>query len=321
MTYSKEVILFDVRDSSDKYWKTQQVVEKNLYDQTKKDQVFLFPYRVTNDNLESIDFDGGFRINLGTETYNEFEIKIPRNYPFTNISDPRDLSLLLDGKESAYDLTVSDCFYHYKFSLTNNVEIELAATFTLDSAPFVGEDIPKHCTAKTILSSPKYQMDHGISATEIICKDNLVLLYKNHQYPACVKPESVSKLFQRGWATSYYDLDQVNEVDGHTIKYSIEGDAEITGIIADHRPFMVIVHLNPVTSGILTIELPPEIIENKRCKYLDGICYLEDERLIVLLGGMEIAPEEIKTTSGKRTLVIPFQEDSRTIEIIGDFQT
>ena len=40
----------------------------------------------------------------------------------------------------------------------------------------------------------------GISVDKIKCKDNLVLIQKYDGSPACVKPESILNLIERGWA-------------------------------------------------------------------------------------------------------------------------
>jgi hypothetical protein len=47
-------------------------------------------------------------------------------------------------------------------------------------------------------ASPLKQSQTGISAKDVKCKENLVLVIKNNGMPICVKPTTVDKLFKRG---------------------------------------------------------------------------------------------------------------------------
>ena len=52
---------------------------------------------------------------------------------------------------------------------------------------------------KHVALSPLKQFESGILVDDIQCRDSLVLLKKYDGFPACVKPESASKLENRGW--------------------------------------------------------------------------------------------------------------------------
>ncbi|TAK19380.1 MAG: hypothetical protein EPO37_04645 [Nitrosarchaeum sp.] len=55
---------------------------------------------------------------------------------------------------------------------------------------------------KEIVLSPLKQFKNGIPSNLIDCKPTLVLIIKNSDgSPACVKPDTKSRLFERGWAT------------------------------------------------------------------------------------------------------------------------
>jgi len=47
---------------------------------------------------------------------------------------------------------------------------------------------------------PLKQIKSGVSIDEIQCKQNLTLVIKQNVSPACVKPETRTKLIERGWA-------------------------------------------------------------------------------------------------------------------------
>ena len=49
---------------------------------------------------------------------------------------------------------------------------------------------------------PLHQGHAGIAAKDVICAEPLQLIFQQDITPACVKPESVSKLETRGWSTS-----------------------------------------------------------------------------------------------------------------------
>jgi hypothetical protein len=54
---------------------------------------------------------------------------------------------------------------------------------------------------KLILKSPKVQIKNGVEPQNILCKEDLELIFKStDNSPACVKPESIPKLIERGWA-------------------------------------------------------------------------------------------------------------------------
>ena len=55
---------------------------------------------------------------------------------------------------------------------------------------------------KEIVLSPLKQFKNGIKSNLINCKPTLVLIIKNNDgSPACVKPDTKSRLFEIGWAT------------------------------------------------------------------------------------------------------------------------
>jgi hypothetical protein len=51
------------------------------------------------------------------------------------------------------------------------------------------------------LQCPLKQIASGISFRDVICKEDLQLIFKNMgNNPACVKTTTVDKLIERGWA-------------------------------------------------------------------------------------------------------------------------
>lgn len=70
------------------------------------------------------------------------------------------------------------------------------ASFTLLN-PIKSQNVPKN------ILPLKFQLKNNIPLDEISCKENLILIFKAVDgSPACVKPLTLEKLLQRGWAKS-----------------------------------------------------------------------------------------------------------------------
>ena len=50
--------------------------------------------------------------------------------------------------------------------------------------------------------NPREQFANGFSLEKIICKNNLIIVHRDDGSSACVKPSTVQKLIERGWAKS-----------------------------------------------------------------------------------------------------------------------
>ena len=48
------------------------------------------------------------------------------------------------------------------------------------------------------IDSPRKQMAEGVSVQDVICRDGLEKVIRTNGMPACVKPETVDKMFERG---------------------------------------------------------------------------------------------------------------------------
>lgn len=56
-------------------------------------------------------------------------------------------------------------------------------------------------TVLDVIPTPLKQLKTGVSTDKIQCRNNLELIFKNNNSPACVKSESIPKLIKRGWLT------------------------------------------------------------------------------------------------------------------------
>ncbi|MFQ5440305.1 MAG: hypothetical protein ACE5DL_02475 [Nitrosopumilaceae archaeon] len=89
-------------------------------------------------------------------------------------------------------------------SLLNNLELEI--TNWLLSNQFKAKSLNQKgifLFGENYILPPKYQQFIVDNPNDIICKPGLELIFKASNYsPACVKPPSISKLIERGWAIS-----------------------------------------------------------------------------------------------------------------------
>ena len=95
------------------------------------------------------------------------------------------------------------------------------------------------------------------------------------------------------------------------IKYTIKGGT-IKNMIVDSNIFALIIQIDTIDDGTITLELPREFIDALK---QDG----KDETFIILIDGIETSYQESAVDSEFRTITIKFEEDDSDIEIIGTY--
>jgi len=98
-------------------------------------------------------------------------------------------------------------FYSISASYIEHVDKDMDIIFevikeeTSTNSPVVTSSTPKPSPPSIIETlSPKKQLAKGISASDVVCKDGLELIFKSTDgSPACVKAETINKLISRGW--------------------------------------------------------------------------------------------------------------------------
>lgn len=181
------------------------------YGSTKPHELFNIQYRITNGIIESFEQidQAFFKVELSSKNDSIFEIKIPKNYPYSNVpieerrGGENPIMIISDGKEvtSGYKMKETNCFYVHSISFSGNKTFELGYPHLLVGLPFLGDEVPQHCINETIfLDSPLKQFKSGIPAQAIMCKQGLQSIMKiNDGSPACVKPSTASRLIELGW--------------------------------------------------------------------------------------------------------------------------
>ncbi|MGI0009915.1 MAG: hypothetical protein ACREAE_00775 [Nitrosopumilaceae archaeon] len=216
-------------------WKTFTLIEKYTNsDPQLPDRGFVAQYRVINGTISSIEGNEQHIIAKVQPTTEKgiFELKFPRNFPYANDYGREEFFIGINGygawhyyhpeedivlphvrekllnkvnRPPPYPETFSektDCYFVFSIPFYTYAEIEIGYGFNgLIQSPYLGDEVPEHCVNETIyLPSPLKQFKSGIQLEEIQCKEGLQLIIKSRDgSPACVKPDTATKLVERGW--------------------------------------------------------------------------------------------------------------------------
>ena len=95
------------------------------------------------------------------------------------------------------------------------------------------------------------------------------------------------------------------------VDYTVRG-ATVENMLVDSDIFALIVILDSVDDGTITLDLPRESIDAKKSDNTD-------DTFIILIDGIEVPYEDILTDAQNRRISIDFEEGDSDIEIIGTF--
>jgi hypothetical protein len=163
-----------------------------------------------------------------------------------------------------------------------------------------------------VVNSPLKQFRSGISAQDVKCREDLMLITKvSDGSPACVKPLTYNKLALQGWAkiqgvtTTTYVV--VNNTQ-YEIPYVIRGwTNELLYMTFDteHKSLVVFVK-STAEKGEITLTIPRALLDSNLDQYA---------RFVVVVDGKETKYMETESATA-RTLTIPFEIGAKKIEII-----
>jgi len=95
------------------------------------------------------------------------------------------------------------------------------------------------------------------------------------------------------------------------VKYTIKGGI-INNMIVDSDSFALIVQIDAIDDGTITLELPKEFIGAEK---QDG----EDDIFIILIDGIEVSYQESGVHPESRIITINFEQGDSNIDIIGTY--
>jgi hypothetical protein len=230
-------------------WKTFHAVGhyQNTNNPSKSDKLFKVKYQAINGTVDSIENQyNNFVIDVSSINSGLFEIKIPRNYPYTNQpsanSFPQSFMISVNHNQILnYNETTSDCYFEYSIPFSGTSKIEILSVYLLISAPYHGDHIIDKCLPQTtFLVAPLKQLKTGTLATNVLCNEGLQLVVKQEKFPACVNPEHVTRLVQRGWVMYYpsFTLDTSNPNNNLTNHFPNVSNRSINMVVGStpHTP-------------------------------------------------------------------------------------
>lgn len=95
------------------------------------------------------------------------------------------------------------------------------------------------------------------------------------------------------------------------VKYTIRGGT-VKNMVVDSEIFALIVQVDTIDEGVITLDLPREFIGAEK---QDG----KDDTFIILIDGIEVAYQESVVGSESRVITINFEQGDSDIEVIGTY--
>lgn len=136
-------------------------------------------------------------------------LDIPKHVLYALGSDDcrldNDFFVLYDGEEIIADITGKESSNLVEVDFTSGIhEIEIIGAYIIPNPSPI-----QYCgiveNYDKLFLSPLDQTQRGMDSHQIKCNDDLVLIQKQNDTPACVKFSTGDKLIKRGWATCHDD--------------------------------------------------------------------------------------------------------------------
>jgi hypothetical protein len=171
------------------------------------------------------------------------------------------------------------------------------------------------------IEPPLTQFKSGVKASYVMCQSNYftLVIKSEDNSPACVKLETAQKLVERGWGTWIGTSMQQNipilsnsikiENSNFTINYDISGNGTVLGANMDQPSKSLILSLETIGNGTLTVSIPRALLDIKKNERgIGGFYMIED--------GKETSFTQIRAVTTDRTFSIPFVNGTQKIQII-----
>lgn len=146
-------------NSNQEVWNIYHAIGKFLYNNPpKSDGIFLIKYSVTNGVIHNFTANqGDFITDVSSTSDNStLELKIPRNYPYTNIQNmiggARLPILFFNSSQVLYNnVSMNDCFFDYVIPFSGHQKIDLAYTYLVSEFAYHGDPVPDYCMSEATM--------------------------------------------------------------------------------------------------------------------------------------------------------------------------
>jgi len=211
-------------------WKEILVVDKLGYYIDGQERTYRIPYYMSEGNLDKIETNEFFEIFLSDINKESiFKIKIPRNYPVTNmmgIDRNTNFFVLIHGEETTnYTNNITECYNEISIPLSTNFEhIQIDWGHVVSGQHiYFGEKVSEDCIKKTI-----------VFPLESFERSTIRSTYGNYVF--------------------------MKDQFGYNISYEIV-NGTLTDVIFDCSSSSMYLEVSPKSQGILNIEVPRELLK------------------------------------------------------------
>lgn len=187
--------------------------ERNQTGSPDPRQIFKIHYRVVGGTLEDfsmpfVSYAHYIQANVISEDNDMLQILFPKNYPIHERGVYLYPIIFFNQLEigETVDHEIAECFYAYSIPNTGSGVIDLVWTFQR-GGPFIGLDVPDHCTSETLVEdvvrtkdgiiAPFHQVKAGVKPNEVVCSEEFELIFHPNGRPFCATPSSAEILKQR----------------------------------------------------------------------------------------------------------------------------
>lgn len=172
-----------------------------------KQFLYSIPYQIINGTIKNISIVNGYNsilFAINSSSNSSLIIETPYFSEIVNgLQNSLGFNFLIDKTEQIPPQAIleNSVIFSKDFKAGKH-EIEITAVGFNQNMPssYDVREFLDYPSKFSIPHSPKIQQDKGVLLSEIICKDKFEFILKQDSSPSCVKPESVSKLIDRGWA-------------------------------------------------------------------------------------------------------------------------
>lgn len=217
---------YDTKAGAPDVWETAYALGKfPNSDPPVPDQIFKFQYGVSNGTIHSFDIQQErndvflFHTIVAnvSSTDGVFEIKYPRNFPYTNdIGGIDKFVFIVEHEDGSIEerRTNTDCFFIFSVHFTGDIKIKMSTPSIVIKSARHGDNIQNSCIPQTLVEnvhtmkdgiiSPLHQSRAGVTSEDTVCPETrqgeqLMLLISPHGKPFCVKISDEEFMKKRGW--------------------------------------------------------------------------------------------------------------------------
>ena len=189
-------------------------VEKGFEIYTLNDKYgnYLIPYKLNNSILKSVfytDNNGGLQfdaLSIKTETKNKGELTMLVSLslfplPYEGALDLIIISSDVKSIDVPFTQQILDTLVLLDINMTSDYNnlLLLHAHSRAPAEPFISNDQKNTNSIYFDLHPPLKQTQNEITSTEILCRNELHLVFQQDDSPACIQKETIKKLTDRNW--------------------------------------------------------------------------------------------------------------------------